>query len=403
MHKNNPATGAGLRDIRIARISTVPFFAVTQLKHQIEALGKSGARVTVVTSEGPELALLKALPGITCVSIEIPRSIAPLRDFLALIRLWRFFRKEQIEIAHSTTPKAGLLTAIAAFMARVPIRLHTFTGQPWVGLRGIKRWLARESDRLIGRLNTRCYADSMSQRQFLIEQGLLDPERIQVVGAGSLAGVDIERFNRERFPVGQRNALRQSLGIPPDVPVLIFVGRITPDKGVKELLAAFAKLKDAGHRAHLLFVGPFDPDSGTGGNIPAHEIDTIRDTHCVGYSEHPEQYMAIADILCLPSYREGFGTVVIEAAAMGVPTVGTEIYGLTDAVEQGVTGLLVAPRNAGQLADALKKLLDDKSLREKMGAAAWQRVSVQFDANIISQQIVDEYLFLLHEPNGHGE
>lgn len=389
------AEGNPLHGIRIARISTVPFFVVTQLRHQVESLAAHGALVTVVTSDGPELAQVRSMPGVTCMPLEIPRSIDPYRDLLALIRLWLFFRKARFHITHSTTPKAGLLTAIAACMAGVPIRLHTFTGQPWIGMRGFKRWLARTSDWLIGRLNTRCYADSASQRQFLIAQGLLDAEHLHVIGAGSLAGVDMQRFDRGCFTGDQRQALRQSLDIPADTEVLLFVGRITADKGVRELLKAFAEIKAEGARAHLVFVGPFDADSGAGGNISPHEISTVQDAHLAGYTEHPEQYMAIADILCLPSYREGFGTVVIEAAAMEVPTVGSDIYGLRDAIEDGKTGILVTPRDIATLKMGLAKLLSNRALRAEMGATAKRRTLELFAAKRVSAEVVEEYRSLL--------
>jgi len=389
------AAGISLHGVRIARISTVPFFVVTQLRHQIESLAASGAQVAVVTSPGRELELLRDMPGVDCVSIDIPRSISPWHDLLALIRLWVFFRKERIDIAHSTTPKAGLLTAIAAFMAGVSIRLHTFTGQPWVGMRGIKRLLARRSDWLIGRLNTRCYADSVSQRRFLIDQSLLDAKRLCVIGAGSLAGVDMQRFDQGRFPDDRRHALRRSLGIPPDAKVLLFVGRITMDKGVRELLDAFIGLKADGSRAHLIFVGPFDADSGAEGGISPHEINAILDTHLTDYTECPEQYMSIADILCLPSYREGFGTVVIEAAAMAVPTVGAAIYGLCDAIQDGKTGILVAPRDADGLRAGLAVLLSDEELRIGMGTAAKQRAIELFTAERVNAGVIEEYHRLL--------
>jgi len=395
MQKVGGDKAGNLCGVRIARISTVPFFVVSQLKHQIESLVASGAHVTVVTSAGPGLEVMQALHGVVFTPMDIPRSIAPWRDLLALIRLWSFFRRERIEIAHSTTPKAGLLTAVAAFMADVPIRLHTFTGQPWVGMYGIKRWLAFASDRLIGQLNTHCYADSVSQREFLIQNGVLGPERISVIGAGSLAGVDIKRFDRERFPELQRQTIRQSLGIPADAEVLLFVGRITRDKGVRELLEAFSSLKAEGSRAHLVFVGLFDLDSGVSGNISPHQISAIRDTHLVGYSECPEQYMVIADILCLPSYREGFGTVVIEAAAMGVPAVGTNIYGLSDAIEDGKTGVLVAAHDAEALYKGLVMLLADVALREEMSLAAKQRAAGMFAADHVNAEVVKEYLRLL--------
>jgi glycosyltransferase involved in cell wall biosynthesis len=384
-----------LSGIRIARISTVPFFVATQLKHQIETLGHAGADVTVVSSDGPELASLKGLSGVRCETVDIPRSISPWRDLHALTRLYRFFRRERIQIAHSTTPKAGLLTALAAFLAGVPVRLHTFTGQPWLNMRGPKRWLARSSDWLIGKLDTRCYADSISQRRFLIDQKLINGDDLLVIGAGSLAGVDIRRFDSGRFAASDRRTLRRTFDIPDDAPVLLFVGRITVDKGVRELLQAFRALRQVSAAAHLIFVGQFDTDSGVAGYISRSEIEQLPDTHIVGYSDRPEAYMAIADILCLPSYREGFGTVVIEAAAMGLPTVGTDIYGLSDAVVHGETGLLVPSRDAGALAGAIGTLLADEALRGRMSEEARHRARTLFDAELVSKLLMQEYADLL--------
>ncbi len=395
------AQSKALLNIRIARISTVAFFVVSQLKHQIKSLSASGAQVTVVASSGPEMAALEGVPGVMCATIDIPRSISPWRDFLALIQLYQLFRREHIDIAHSTTPKAGLLTAIAAFLARVPVRLHTFTGQPWVSMQGAKRSLARGSDRLIAKLNTRCYADSASQRQFLIEQGIMDAKQILVIGAGSLAGVDMARFNLTRFSIQERIVTRHALGVPEGVPVILFVGRITVDKGVYELLKAFRELKSKQNSAHLVFVGRFDSDSGVAGGILQSDIDSIPDTHIVGYTECPEACMAIADILCLPSYREGFGTVVIEAAAMGVPTVGSDIYGLSDAVVNGETGILTPPRDAAALTNALAGLLADEERRVAMGRAAKRRAEELFSADEVNGKVIAEYCNLLDSREVH--
>jgi hypothetical protein len=182
--------------IRLARISTVPYFVVSQLAGQLDAIVRSGIEVTVITSDGPELSKLKssALPP-RIITVEIARSISLVKDVRALWRLFCLFRRERFDIVHSTTPKAGLIAAVAGLFAGVPVRLHTFTGQPWVSLHGPLRWVARWSDSLIGRLNTQCYADSESQRKFLIEQGVISPQRVSVIGAGSVAGVDLERFN----------------------------------------------------------------------------------------------------------------------------------------------------------------------------------------------------------------
>ncbi len=388
---------SGDRNMRIARISTVPYFMVSQLAGQIECLVRSGASVTVITSDGPELGKLREdVPSLHLIPVEIPRRISPAQDMKALRQLYAIFRREKFNIIHSTTPKAGLLSAIAGRLAGVPVRLHTFTGQPWVYLSGPMRWFARRSDWLIGKLNTRCYTDSASQRQFLIRQGIVSADRLFVIGAGSIAGVDLARFSAARFPDPERAALKRALGIPLEAAVLLFVGRITADKGINELNHAFRRLRESGHNAHLLLVGPFDSDLGSGDDgISRRDFDNVEDTHIVGYTECPEQYMAIADILCLPSYREGFGTVVIEAAAMGVPTVGTDIYGLTDAVVQGETGILVPPRDASALEHALQRLLEDNAQRLRMGQAARRRAQELFEAGQVNEKVIKEYGRLL--------
>jgi len=384
-----------LSGVRIARISTVPFFVLTQLGGQLELLKRLGADVTVVTSEGPELPALAAMDVGSILLIDIQRAVSPWSDLLALVRLYRFFRRSHINIAHSTTPKAGLITAIAALLARVPVRLHTFTGQPWVNMKGIKRSLVRWVDWLIGMLNTRCYADSKSQRLFLLQHGVMRPEKLGVIGEGSLAGVNLQRFDSGRFDPVTRRKLRASLGIPINAAVLLFVGRITEEKGIRELLAAYTKIKSTGRCADLIMVGQFDNNGGVNGSIGKDEIEHIDGTHLVGYSDCPEAYMAIADILCLPSYREGFGTVVIEAAAMGLPTVGSAIYGLTDAVVHDETGFLVSPLDSDALAVALLRLLDDRALRRKMGEAARARVEVDFDAKVVNMNVAQEYAAML--------
>lgn len=391
--RSNDDNTSMLAGIFIARVSTVPFFVVTQLKNQIKMLSDLGSKVTIVCSDGPDITNLNGLSGISCLVIDIPRSISPLRDALALIRLFIFFKRQNIQIAHSTTPKAGLLTAVAAFLAGVPIRLHTFTGQPWVHMVGLKKWLARSSDKLVGILNTRCYADSQSQREFLIEQGLVARQRLFVIGSGSLAGVDTKRFNKGSFSKGDCIKMRQELGIPNDASVILFIGRITDDKGVRDLMTAFSLIEKYENYPHLVFVGPFDDN----GDVSKDELLNMSNVHVVGYSTCPEAYLAIADMLCLPSYREGFGTVVIEAAAMSVPTIGTNIYGLSDAIIDGETGILVPIRNPRELAKAIETLLTNDQLRLQMGNAAKLRAQAEFDARIVNNLVGEEYCLLLKE------
>ena len=379
-----------LAGVKIARVSTVAFFIETQLKSQLESIADAGAGLTVIASDR-ELAF--QLPGMRYVSIDIPRKIHLLRDFIALWRLWCFFRREDFDIVHSTTPKAGLLCSIAAFFAGVPIRLHTFTGQPWVELSGIKRWLSKSSDWLIARMNTYSYADSPSQRRFIIDSGIACDSSIGVLGSGSLAGIDLKRFHPDRFTTEECAAQRHEIGISDDAAVLLFVGRFTKDKGIAELVAAYELLLKRGHVANLVLLGPLEADGEVFLNALSEQ--TLAGVRVQGFSPEPERFMAIADLLILPSYREGFGTVVLESAGMGVPAIGTNIYGLCDAVEHGCTGLLVPVRDPGALALAIESLLQDSDRRKQMGEEALKRVCESFSSVLMSDLLIDQYIYWL--------
>lgn len=375
-------------------MATVPFFLVTQLKTQAKVLQESGAEIVMVSSAGPEIEGIKAAE-IPHVIIDIPRIISPWRDVMALWNLYKFFRKQRFDIVHSTTPKAGLLTSLAALVAGVPVRLHTFTGQQWVSMVGLTRFVSRLADRLIGLINTRCYADSKSQRQFLVDEGLVAPDRIKVIGQGSLAGVDLDRFDPGRWPKEEKKQIKEKLGISQTATVLIFIGRIAREKGIHELLDAFMTLVGDGADVDLLLIGPLDRDCGGSDLITSEDLSRIKRLHYLGYSSMPEKYLAIADIFCLPSYREGFGTVVIEAAAMGVPTLGSKINGLIDAVEDGKTGVLIPAKNKQALYDALRTLLDDPFQLELLGKASRTRCAKLFDSSVVGAFLVAEYRELL--------
>lgn len=379
-----------LDGIKIARISTVAFFVETQLRSQISDVVQAGAEVTVVASEA---ALEREISGVRYVSIDIPRKIKILRDFYALLRLWFFFRRTDFDIVHSTTPKAGLLCSLAGRLAGVPIRLHTFTGQPWVGLTGIKRFLSKTSDKLIARLNTHCYADSESQKEFIVKSGVARQEQVRVLGSGSLAGINLERFNPRRFSESDKDSLRTEMGIASCASVLLFVGRISRDKGLVELLAAFQKVISGGGEKTLILLGPSETDIESVLNGLAYDVR--QKIIMPGFSSEPERFMAIADILLLPSYREGFGTVVVEAAAMGLPAIGTDIYGLSDAIVAGETGLLVPVKCSDELAIAIDKLLNDPVLRGGMSSKARDRAVREFSSLRVSGLVIDDYVDFL--------
>lgn len=377
-------------ELKIARVSTVPFFVLTQLSAQIDALSASGMAVTVIASSDELSEDLAASKSSTYIPVNIEREINPIQDFLSLVSLIRVFKKNKFDLVHSTTPKAGLLCAIAGRLAGTGVRLHTFTGQPWVTMSGVKRTILKLCDKVIASLNTHCYADSVSQKNFLVSNGIIKAEKISVLGAGSLAGIDLQRFDSSRYSAEEFRAMRNELQITDTGKILLFVGRITPDKGIKELITAFNEIVRKDPDVFLVFVGPFE---SAGEEVVNRVADaSVRDNiKIVGYSDEPEKYMAFADLLCLPSYREGFGTVVIEAAAMGTPTVGTNIYGLSDAIVDGETGVLVTLKDAASLQAGILSVLGKPALQSAMGDAARKRAKSHFGSQACSELLISEY------------
>ncbi|MEX1200853.1 MAG: glycosyltransferase family 4 protein [Methylophaga sp.] len=379
------------RNIKIARIATVPFFLDHQLKHQISDLIDDGFDVTAISSEIGDWSGLRAIHDLECVILNISRQPAPLEDLVSLFRLYRLFKKHNFDIIHSTTPKAGLLCAIAGWLARVPVRLHTFTGQTWATKTGFSKKLLRLLDKVIVMLNTRCYADSESQRSYLNSHGVGDTESIKVLGDGALAGVDLERFNSNKWSVHKHEAMAE-LALTADDFVITFIGRLSKEKGIYELLEAMEILDKRYDKLKLILVGPCEE------SITAEHLKEWADRpyiRHVGETNLPEKYLALSNLLCLPSYREGFGTVVIEAAAMRLPTVGTNITGLVDAVEDGETGVLVEPANVQQLVLGLEQLISNPKACTEMGQRAYQRCQRLYDSKIISRLIAAEYIELI--------
>ena len=384
------ANKGNIHYMKIARVATVPFFLQNHLREQIRTTIAAGHEVTLVSSSGPEVSLLTDIPGICFHHIEIPRRMSPLRDLLALWGLFKLFRRERFDIVHSATPKAGMLTAMAAYLARMPVRLHTFTGQPWMEMYGILRYVAKAGDRVTAALNTQCYADSFSQREFIIAEHVATPVHISVLGAGSLAGVNLQRFNPDKWATRKASVLAE-LGFNPGTKFITFIGRMTKDKGIVELVTAFKAVYESDIKCVLLLVGPQEADWNTLPTAVRHSIENNSNIRCIGYSSEPEKYLAITDIFCLPSYREGFGNVVIEAAAMGVTTVGTDIVGLRDAIVDGETGLLVPSKDHKALASALVAMMSDEQRRKIMGEKARVRAVSLFDEQKVNAAVVEEY------------
>ena len=322
--------------------------------------------------------------------VAIQRSITPLQDIYALWQLFTLFRREKFQIVHSVSPKAGLLAMLASRFARSPNRIHTFTGQVWVTRTGWSRRMLKIADRILAMLATRVLVDSYSQRSFLASERVVGFDKSHVIGNGSISGVNGKIFRPDR---NLRSSVRKELNISEEIPVLLFLGRIAHDKGVCDLVDAFLKLSVRFPTLNLLFVGP---DEGAMADVLALVTSSLnKNIHFIEYTTQPERYMAAADILCLPSYREGFGMVLIQAAATGLPVVASRINGVIDAVLDGETGLLHAPGNVDEIINCISLLLSNPDRSEEMGKIARNYALSYYTDAFVTQSLLDFYRKLL--------
>jgi len=323
---------------------------------------------------------------ISFMPLQIERKICLKKDIIALVRLFRLFRKEKFDSVHSIMPKSGVLAMVAARLAGVPLRFHTFTGQVWSTQKGLTRLLLKFLDRVLSMNATRVLADSHSQRLFLIENNTVKESSIDVLAEGSIAGVDTDRF---KYNPNIRHRIRENHQIPNDAVIFLFLGRLSHDKGLMDLARAFTLAAGQDNNIHLLIVGPDEDGLEDEFTILAQRF--IGRVHRYGFTDFPEDYMAAADVFCMPSYREGFGTVIIEAASVGLPAIASRIYGIVDAVEDGVTGILHVPTSEKEIAEAMLLFSSNGDIRRKMGSAARARVVDKFSEARVTRALADFY------------
>ena len=376
---------------RICLVATTPLPLVVFMGPHIKAL-KKNYDITIVTNGDAGLDSMGSFESLldertSYIKLRLVRRVSVFADLLTLIELWRLFRCNKFEIVHSITPKAGLLAMAAGLLAGVPIRIHWLTGQVWVTRNGYRRWVLKNLDRLIVAFSTHLLADSHSQNKFLIQEGVVRPNQVNVFGDGSVCGVDIDRFKPN--PIS-KSKIRNELGIPSTAIMVIYLGRLNPDKGIPELATALLLAMRKCVELHFLLAGP---DEGGMQSLVARTLSSVADrVHFIGFTKEPETFMASADFFILPSHREGFGSSVIEAAACGIPSIASQIYGLMDAIVDGKTGLLVPVGDVAGIADAIVKLVTNQDLRLTLGRQALERVRQDFKQERLTDALLDFYI-----------
>lgn len=385
--------------VSLVHITTIPLSLVVLINRQITFMQGQWLDVQAISSPGQLADQFVKTYGVPYHAVTMTRAITPVRDLIALYRLWRKLLAIRPQIVHSHTPKAGLLGTLAAWLARVSVRIYQVRGLRYLTTSGFVRRLLMWSERLACLVATQVICNSHSNMQQILDDGLCSPDKIRVLLKGSGNGVDaLSTFNPDHLPYDARADIRTQYGIPTDALVVGTVGRIVRDKGMIEMATAWQQLRTQFDNLYWLAVGPFEQ----GNEIPEcvrtmlEQDDRIHLTGYVDKDQMPD-LLAAMDVLSFPSYREGFPNVLLEAAAMRIPVVTTNATGCVDAVVDGVTGTLVPVGDAGALADALQTYLLDTDLRQAHGQAGRERVLRDFQQERIWQAIYETYVELLAE------
>jgi glycosyltransferase involved in cell wall biosynthesis len=361
------------------------------LTGRLSALREAGFRVTVTSSPGALLDRTAQQQGAEAVAVPIKRTIAPWADLVSLVRLWWLLTVRQPDLTEFSTPKAGLLGSIAALMAGVPRRVYMLRGLKLESANGLKRKILLITEKIAARCSQVVLCNSESMRSEALALGIAPPSKLKVLGDGSTNGVDLVRFSPGPSDV------RTRLGIASGSPVVGFVGRLTEDKGVPELIEAFDTILKRVPDAHLLLVGWFDAAEDALDGAVRKRIENHPRIHCTGYAADTVPYYRAMDLMVLPTWREGFPNAVLEAAATELPVVTTLCTGSRDSVVPEVTGLLIPPGHPEAISEAVLKLLLDEKLRHRMGAAARRWVLEHYTNDRVLGLLTSYYKSLLAE------
>jgi glycosyltransferase involved in cell wall biosynthesis len=384
----------GMPAAGLTHVTTVPE-SLDFFRGQVGYMQARGFTVRAMTSPGPELHQFATELDIGIDAVTMARRITPYADLVAVTAMRRLLRRHRPVIVHAHTPKGGLLGLVAAVAARTPVRVYHMRGLPFTTATRWQRRLLRQAEWVSCHLAHQVFAVSESVRAAAVREGLCDPTRIKVLARGSGNGVDAaRRFDPDAMGRAPRLLVRAALGIRAHELVVGFVGRLVRDKGVGELVEAWQSIRTTHPTAHLLVIGPFEPRDAVSPET-RRALRSDPRVHLTGSVLDIPRWYAAMDLVVLPTYREGFPNVLLEAAAMRLPVVATAVTGCVDAVEDGTTGILVPPRDAVALARGLHRYLADPGLRRAHGAAARQRVLSHFRPEAIWAALYREYVSLL--------
>jgi len=380
---------------KIIRITTIPISIKILLTGQLRFMNQY-YDVLAVSSDDACFEETLSVEGVKGVKIKMTRQITVIKDLIALIKLIILIHKEKPDFVHTHTPKAGILGMLAAYICLVPNRLHTVAGLPLLETKGIKRILLNFIEKLTYACATRVYPNSFELEKIIVKNGYSATEKLKVIGNGSSNGINTSFFDKQLF-INDTQRIKQQLGITQDQFLFCYVGRVVSAKGINELIKSFVRLQKEFPKIKLLLVG------GTEKQLDALQpkieimIDNHDSIHFLGYQEDVRPFLAISDVFVFPSYREGFPNVVMQAGAMGLPSIVSNINGCNEIIKDGVNGIIIPPKEEEALYSSMKDIFINVDLREQLASNARKMIVERFDQQVYWNALLDEYKSLEFE------
>lgn len=337
---------------KLVRITTIPLSLEKLLEGQLTYMNQF-YEVTAVSSEKERLEIYGRENKVNTFCVEMTRSITPVKDLQAVWKLYIFLRKEKPLIVHTHTPKAGIVGMLAAKMAGIPVRLHTVAGLPLLETTGIKRKTLNTVEKITYKLATHIYPNSLGLKEIIIKEGFAGGKKLKVLGQGSSNGIDTGYFDPGRYHEQFKETFKTKMGIPAGDFVFIFIGRLVSEKGINELVTAFNRLHVINPYISLLLVGPYEDDLDPLNKDTLEIIKQHPKIYTPGYQQDVRPYLAISNVLTFPSYREGFPNVVMQAGAMGLASIVSDINGCNEIIEEGRNGLIIPAKDGVALYKAM--------------------------------------------------
>jgi glycosyltransferase involved in cell wall biosynthesis len=379
----------------LLRITTVPISLDKLLCHQMKFMKSNGFEVTMMSADGPEISKIVEREECEHIIIPLTRQITPFKDLVALYVLTKHLIRIKPNIVHTHTPKAGLIGMMAAWLCRVPIRIHTVAGLPLQTSVGAKRELLIGIEKLTYYFANHIWPNSRSLYNFIKTHKLTNLSKLHIIGCGSSNGIDIDEYDPNSIKQDILNNIKSQMGYDKNFRYLLFVGRVVKDKGIEELIEVFNKIQLIHKDLKLILVGPFEQELDPIPDNIIHEIRTNKNIISIGYSNHVKYYMAMSNLFVFPSHREGFPNVLLQAGLMGLPIICSDIDGNIDIVDNNLTGVLFPVKNVNLFEDALNKAMNNEEMMIKYAQNLKTIVLNNYDRRIIHKNIFARYKFML--------